>query len=86
MRSIRLVLPLVLAAAHNAGAACLLPLLLQLPGALGTLIGVAAVVVAALSWRRPLHVVLRVLVALAVLQILYDEGFHLSAVRNRTRR
>lgn len=50
-----------------AGAACLLPLLLQLPGALGTLIGVAAVLVAALSWRRPLHVVLRVLVALAVL-------------------
>ena len=37
-----------------AAGSCLLPLLLQLPGALAASAGIAAVVVALLSWRRPL--------------------------------
>ncbi|MFT4256868.1 MAG: DUF3488 and transglutaminase-like domain-containing protein [Pseudoxanthomonas sp.] len=45
----------------------LLPLLLQLPGPLATGIGVAAVGVAALSWRKPLPLVLRLLLAMAML-------------------
>ena len=46
-----------------AAAACLVPLLLQLPARLGIGIGVAGVVVAAVSWRRPLPALLRLLLA-----------------------
>ena len=46
---------------------CLLALLLQLPASLAAGIGAAALVVAAASWRRPIPVVLRVLMALAML-------------------
>ncbi|HEX2595151.1 MAG TPA: DUF3488 domain-containing protein, partial [Luteimonas sp.] len=42
---------------------CLLPLLLQLPALLGVGVGVTALLVAAVSWRRPLHAVVRVLLA-----------------------
>ncbi|WP_454831541.1 transglutaminase family protein [Pseudoxanthomonas wuyuanensis] len=46
---------------------CLAALLLQLPGMLGWSIAAAAALIAALSWRRPLHAVLRLLLALAML-------------------
>jgi transglutaminase-like putative cysteine protease len=45
---------------------CLLPLLLQLPQSLGFGIGASALVVAALSWRRPMPGWLRQLLALAL--------------------
>ncbi|HJR72589.1 MAG TPA: DUF3488 and transglutaminase-like domain-containing protein [Luteimonas sp.] len=50
-------------------AACLLPLLLQLPGQVGAAIAVLAAVVAALSWRRPMPGWLRFLLALAVIAL-----------------
>ncbi len=50
-----------------AAVACLLPLLLQLPATLALLIGASAVVVAALSWRRPLHGVLRLVLTIGLL-------------------
>ncbi|GAB2611340.1 transglutaminase TgpA family protein [Novilysobacter erysipheiresistens] len=50
-----------------AAGACLLPLLLQLPPRLSLVIGLAAVTVAALSWRRPMHGVLRLLFGFGVL-------------------
>ncbi|HEU4993162.1 MAG TPA: DUF3488 and transglutaminase-like domain-containing protein [Luteimonas sp.] len=60
-----------------AAAACLLPLLLQLPWALGAGIAVAAVAVAALSWRRPLPGWLRLLLALALAgAVLATARFH----------
>src|SRR5690606_8927678 len=46
-----------------AAAACVLPLLLQVPPTLALVIISVAVVGAALSWRRPLPVVVRVLLA-----------------------
>jgi len=49
-----------------AAGACLLPLLLQLPGTLALGIAVAATAVAALSWRRPLPGVLRLVLAVAL--------------------
>ena len=49
-----------------AAAACLLPLLLQLPWTLGLGIATAAVAVATLSWRRPLPGWLRLLLAIAL--------------------
>lgn len=49
-----------------AAGACLLPLLLQLPGTLALGIGVSALLVAALSWRRPLPGWLRLLLALVL--------------------
>jgi transglutaminase-like putative cysteine protease len=49
-----------------ATAACLLPLLLQLPWTLGLGIAAAATTVAALSWRRPLPGWLRLLLAIAL--------------------
>lgn len=51
--------------ARLAGAACLLPLLLQLPRALGTGFALGAVVVLALSWQRPLPKALYALLAAA---------------------
>lgn len=50
-------------------AACLLPLLLQLPGQVGAAIAALAAVVAALSWRRPMPGWLRFLLALAVIAL-----------------
>lgn len=47
-------------------AACLLPLLLQLPGPTAVAIGATALVVSALSWRRPLSNLVRGLLAIAV--------------------
>jgi transglutaminase-like putative cysteine protease len=47
-----------------ATAVCLLPLLLQLPASLGLGFGVGALVVAAASWRRPLPVLLRLLLGI----------------------
>lgn len=47
-------------------AACLLPLLLQLPAATSLAIAATALAVGALSWRRPLSMPIRVLLALAV--------------------
>ena len=54
-----------------AAAACLLPLLLQLPAALSITIAAAAVLVAALSLRRPMHGLLRAVfaVGLAVITV-----------------
>ena len=49
-----------------AAGACLLPLLLQLPRPLALGIGVTAVLVAALSWRRPMPGWLRLLLALVL--------------------
>ena len=49
-----------------AAAACLLPLLLQLPPQLGIGIGLTAVAVGALAWRRALPSWLRLLLALAL--------------------
>ena len=50
-----------------AAAACLLPLLLQLPPRLGIGIGVAGVLVAMASWRRALPALLRLLLALTLI-------------------
>ena len=50
-----------------AAAACLLPLLLQLPVRLGVGIAVVATLVAAASWRRPLHALVRLMLALAMI-------------------
>lgn len=49
-----------------AAASCLLPLLLQLPGHLATGITIVAACTFALSWRGPLPMVVRVLLAIAV--------------------
>jgi transglutaminase-like putative cysteine protease len=51
---------------YAAAAACLLPLLLRLPTGIALAIAACAVVVGALSWRRPLPWWLRALLALAV--------------------
>lgn len=51
---------------YAAAAACLLPLLLQLPRANAFAIAACALAVGALSWRRPLPWWLRMLLALAV--------------------
>lgn len=62
-----------------AGGACLFPLLLQLPSSLGLLAASAAVLVAALSWRKPLHVVWRLLLAFGLLAaVLTLSGFNLG--------
>ncbi len=50
-----------------AAAACLLPLLLQLPAWLGPAFGVGALVVAAASWRRPMPALLRLLLSACAL-------------------
>jgi transglutaminase-like putative cysteine protease len=51
----------------------LLPLLLQLPMALATGISVTAALTIALSWRKPLPALLRVLLALAVLAAVFSQ-------------
>lgn len=50
-----------------AAGACLLPLLLQLPGLLGTLVGAVAVGVGLVSWRRTIPGAVRLVLALAML-------------------
>ena len=50
-----------------ATAACLLPLLLQLPAQLGIGFGVAAILIAWASWRRPLPFLLRLLVGIGMI-------------------
>lgn len=52
-------------------ALALLPLLLQLPGALAGVIAAAAVIVAALSWRHASPLVLRLLLVAAMLVAIY---------------
>ena len=47
-----------------AAAACLLPLLLQLPLTLGISFGLGALAIAALTWRHPINSVLRILLGL----------------------
>ena len=60
----------------TATAACLLPLLLQLPMRMGLTIGVVGVVIAAMAWRRHLPAWLRWLLALALLGVvLASSGF-----------
>ncbi|MGV8941288.1 MAG: transglutaminaseTgpA domain-containing protein [Lysobacter sp.] len=54
-----------------AAGACLLPLLLQLPLSLAWLIGAAGAVVVALSWHTPLHSLLRLLIAAALLAAVF---------------
>ena len=49
--------------------ACLLPLLLQLPPHLAAGIATSAVAVVALSWRRPMPGLLRLLIALALIAL-----------------
>ena len=62
-----------------AAAACLLPLLLQLPGHLALVIAGAAVLVAVASWRKPLHGLLRLLLALGLLgAVVSMAGFNLG--------
>lgn len=51
----------------------LLPLLLQLPEALALGIGVTAALTIALSWRKPLPALLRMLLALAVLVAVFSQ-------------
>jgi hypothetical protein len=56
---------------YAAAAACLLPLLLQLPRANAFAIAACALVVGELSWRRPLPWWLRALLALAVFGVVF---------------
>ncbi|MGY4515606.1 DUF3488 and transglutaminase-like domain-containing protein [Lysobacter sp. HA18] len=58
-------------------ALCLLPLLLQLPGPTALAIGATAVVIAMLSWRKPLSNFVRALLAITiVVAIAAQFGFH----------
>ena len=60
-----------------AAAACLLPLLLQLPTTLALVIGGSAVAIAALAWRQPLHGLLRLFLTLSLLAaVLGLSGHH----------
>ena len=62
-----------------AAAACLLPLLLQLPGTIALGIALAALSTGALSWRRPLPTPLRLLLVLTVLgAAVYATGFRIG--------
>lgn len=59
-----------------AAAACLLPLLLQLPGTIAGGVALAALSVGALSWRRPMPQALRLVLVLTVLgAVLAAAGF-----------
>ena len=60
-----------------AGAACLLPLLLQLPRTLATEIAIAALAIALGAWRRPLAGWVRVVLAIALTAaVLATMGFN----------
>jgi transglutaminase-like putative cysteine protease len=64
---------------YAASAACLLPLLLQLPNATAAGTAICAVIVAVLSWRKPLPWWLRIVLALAVFgAVLVSSGFMLG--------
>ncbi|MBB1471504.1 DUF3488 domain-containing transglutaminase family protein [Luteimonas sp. MC1782] len=52
-----------------AAAACLLPLLLQLPGTLALGLALTGIVATAASWRRPLPAALRMVLSLAVVAL-----------------
>ena len=57
-------------------ALALLPLLLQIPATLAAAIGLAAVLVTVLSWRKPMPAILRLLLALLVLAAVFSQmGF-----------
>ncbi len=59
--------------------ACLLPLLLQLPGLLGALVGAVAAGVGVVSWRRTIPGAARLLLALAMLAVvLAMSDFHIG--------
>ena len=60
-----------------AGAASVLPLLLQLPQMLAVMTGVTALLVAWFSWRRPLPGLLRFLLAVGLIgAVLFQSGTH----------
>ena len=62
-----------------AAGACLLPLLLQLPGLLGPLIGAVGLGVGTVSWRRSIPGMARLLLALAMLGlVLAMSDFHVG--------
>src|SRR5690606_27206788 len=62
-----------------AAGACLLPLLLQLPGLLGPLIGAVGLGVGTVSWRRSIPGMARLLLALAMLGlVLAMSNFHVG--------
>ena len=62
-----------------AAAACLLPLLLQLPGLLGALIGAVALGIGVVSWRRTIPGAVRLLLVLAMLGVvLAMSDFHIG--------
>ena len=58
-----------------AAAACVLPLLLQVPATLALVIMAVALVGAALSWRRPLPVVVRMLLATSLVMLVLAVEF-----------
>lgn len=57
-----------------AGAACLLPLLLQLPQMLALMSGTTALLVSWLSWRRPIPGLLRLLLALGLIGVVFFQS------------
>ncbi|KGM52436.1 membrane protein [Lysobacter concretionis Ko07 = DSM 16239] len=59
-----------------AAGACLFPLLLQLPSPLALLIGAAGAAVVALSWRTPVHGLLRLLIMFALLAAVFAMSGH----------
>ena len=59
-----------------AAGACLLPLLLQLPAAIAAIVVGAGLLVTVLSWRRPLPILLRAMLALGLIGVvLANTGF-----------
>ncbi|HYM86107.1 MAG TPA: DUF3488 and transglutaminase-like domain-containing protein, partial [Pseudoxanthomonas sp.] len=62
-----------------AAALALLPLLLELPGTLALGIGTSALLITALSWRRPLPMLLRLLLAMLVIGTVVSQmGFRIG--------
>ncbi|GGK01939.1 transglutaminase TgpA family protein [Luteimonas terricola] len=59
---------------QTAAAACLLPLLLQLPGPLAAGLAVVAAVVSALSWRRRLPGALRLVLSVALIALVLAQS------------
>ncbi|HEY5851458.1 MAG TPA: DUF3488 and transglutaminase-like domain-containing protein [Lysobacter sp.] len=59
--------------------ACLVPLLLQLPMQIALTIALSALAVAAMSWRQPLHGLLRLLVSVGLIAtVLFMSGFSIG--------
>lgn len=66
-------------AAVLTGGTCLVPLLLQLPPAIGAALAATAIAVATLAWRRPVPQIVRVLLAFAAIAaVLSLSGFRLG--------